>query len=116
MTQSLLATIATDILRAILVDMRAKGDHVAVRLIDDELFYRQPIVTNDTGYGVWIATRGDYDLDCTTGQGRTEAEATMDLVEREEDIRAHLDLEAERFAYDHSFDDGGRAEERRRHP
>ena len=29
---------------------------------------------------------------------------------------AHLDREAERAAYDHSFDDGGMAYERERHP
>lgn len=76
MTQSVLAHINDATLRVILVDVRARGDHVVARMIDTELFHRQ----------------------------------------REEDIRAHLDLEAERFAYDHSFDDGGMAEERARHP
>jgi hypothetical protein len=101
-----LATIATETLRAVLVTVRAERDHVAARLIDTELFYRQPIVTNDTGYGHWQATRGDYDLDCTVGSGRTEQEAIDHLIEREDDQRAGAQ----------AFDDGGMAEERARHP
>jgi hypothetical protein len=103
---ALLADISTPILLAILVQARIDRDHVAARLIDTELFYRQPIVTHDTGYGHWMATRGDYDLDCTVGSGRTEAEAIEHLIEREEDQRAGAQ----------AFDDGGMAEERARHP
>jgi hypothetical protein len=106
MTQStLLATIGTETLRAILVDARAKRDYVVVRLIDDELFYRQPIVTHRGDYE-WTATRGDYDLDCLVGHGRTEVEAIEHLIEREEDQR-----EDQMAGIDY-----GMVEERLRHP
>ena len=105
MTQSPLASIHAATLRALLDVYRAKGDTVAVRLIDTELFYRQPIVTSDCGYGHWMATRGDYDLDCTVGTGRSEAEAIEHLLDLEDDIRNPVEPV-----------DYGKAEERRRHP
>jgi hypothetical protein len=108
MTQSPLASIHVATLRALLDVYRAKGDTVAARLIQTELFYRQPIVTHAGEYGDWIATRGDYDLDCTVGWGRSEADAVADLLDIEEDQRA--DGRAL------PVDDGGMAEERARHP
>jgi hypothetical protein len=107
MTHStLLATIGTDTLRLILVDARAKGDHVAARLVDTELFYRQPIVTGNPVPGHWTATRGDYDLDCTVGWGSTRCDAIADLLDREDDLRAD---EVAGIDY-------GMVEERERHP
>jgi hypothetical protein len=35
----------------------------------------------------WMATRGDYDLDCLVGYGATEEEAIAELLEMEEDRR-----------------------------
>ena len=85
---SALSSVHTATLRALLDVFRAKGDHVAVRLIDTELFYRQPIVTHDCGYGHWMATRGDYDLDCLVGTGSSEQEAIEMLIDWEADHRA----------------------------
>ena len=31
----------------------------------------------------WMATMGDFDLDCTVGHGCTESEAIQDLLEQE---------------------------------
>jgi hypothetical protein len=107
MTNTLYANIATDTMRAILVDARAKRDHVVVRLVQDELHYRQPIVTAPAYIG-WTATRGDYDLDDLVGHGRTEAEAVDDLLEREADLRAD-EPQSEPV-------DCGMAEERRKYP
>jgi hypothetical protein len=87
---ALLATVATETLRTILVQARIDRDHVAARLIDTELFYRQPIVTHDCGYGHWMATRGDYDLDCLVGTGRNEQEAIEMLIDWEADHRAKV--------------------------
>jgi len=101
-----LADVATDFLRVILGEARIDRDHVSARLIEAELFYRQPIVAKPDYIG-WTATRGDYDLDDRVGHGRTEAEAIEDLLEGEE-------WDRERAAAE--FDDGGMAEERARHP
>ena len=116
MTQlsSALAFIPSANLRNMLTFFRDAGDAVAVRLIDTELFYRQPVVTRDCGYGHWMATRGDYDLDCLVGTGRTEAEAIDMLIDWEADHRARYD--ALPSPSGGSVDDGGMAEERSRHP
>jgi hypothetical protein len=34
---------------------------------------------------LWIATEGDYDLDCTVGSGRTPLDAIVDLLDQLED-------------------------------
>lgn len=113
MTQfaSALAFIPSANLRNMLTYFRDERDHVAVRLIDTELFYRQPIVTrcNPTPIPVrdfdWTATRGDYDLGDRIGYGATEDEAIASLLGIEEDDR------------EDSFQPGdGMAEERLRHP
>jgi hypothetical protein len=105
-TQSPLATLSTYMLRRLLADARRDLDTVAVRLIDTELFYRQPVMTHYCDYGHWMATRGDYDLDCTVGTGSSEAEA----------IEVLLDLEADLRADEAAGIDYGMVEERARHP
>lgn len=52
---------------------------------------REPIVTKyvyppipDRQFD-WAATRGDYDLGCRVGWGRTEADAIAELLELEDD-------------------------------
>ena len=50
----------------------------------DIVVTHDPVADFWTGQG-WVATVGDYDLDCTVGTGKTPLDAIVDLLDQLED-------------------------------
>ena len=55
---------------------------VSVQLPDDEIQVTKDMYAPRSDY--WVATFGDFDLDCLTGRGHTPLDAIVDLLDKAE--------------------------------